>query len=198
MAVLSTLLSSIPPLSLGPDRSPRAIITRLTSSYVQHRKPISRALFASFVIALVVRTRHAIAEQKAASARHKAARTAAAAVVVANSDGSPAVAGPKRKKVELDMHFFRALLKLLKIVVPSWRSAEARLLLSHTFFLIVRTLLSLRVAAMDGAIVKSLIKGNGREFLKRIVWWMVIAVPATFTNSMVSITYRNVLYLTPV
>lgn len=38
---------------------------------------------------------------------------------------------------------------------------------------------------MDGAIVKSLVKGNGRDFLKRIVWWMLIAVPATFTNSMV-------------
>ncbi|KLP01730.1 adrenoleukodystrophy protein [Fusarium fujikuroi] len=39
---------------------------------------------------------------------------------------------------------------------------------------------------MDGAIVKALVKGNGKEFLKRIVWWMLIAVPATFTNSMLS------------
>jgi ATP-binding cassette subfamily D (ALD) long-chain fatty acid import protein len=32
-----------------------------------------------------------------------------------------------------------------------------------------------------------LVKGNGREFLVRILWWMVIAVPATFTNSMVCV-----------
>jgi ATP-binding cassette subfamily D (ALD) long-chain fatty acid import protein len=38
---------------------------------------------------------------------------------------------------------------------------------------------------MDGAIVKALVKGNGKEFLTRILWWMLIAVPATFTNSMV-------------
>ena len=59
-------------------------------------------------------------------------------------------------------------------------------MISHSFFLVVRTLISLKVAAMDGAIVKALVKGNGREFLMRIVYWMLIAVPATFTNSMVS------------
>ncbi|KAJ3557134.1 hypothetical protein NPX13_g9990 [Xylaria arbuscula] len=39
---------------------------------------------------------------------------------------------------------------------------------------------------MDGAIVKALVKGSGKEFLTRIVWWMLIAMPATFTNSMLS------------
>ena len=80
---------------------------------------------------------------------------------------------------------FGLWLRLLKIVVPGWRSKETRLLASHTFFLILRTLISLRVAEMDGAIVKALVKGRGKEFLQRIVWWMLIAIPATFTNSMV-------------
>lgn len=39
---------------------------------------------------------------------------------------------------------------------------------------------------MDGQLVSSLVRGRGRDFLVGIVWWMVIAVPATFTNSMVS------------
>ena len=89
------------------------------------------------------------------------------------------------KKVELNMEFLRSLLKLLRIVIPGWRSKEMRLLISHSFFLVVRTLISVKVAAMDGAIVKSLVKGSGREFLMRIFWWMAIATPATFTNSMV-------------
>lgn len=76
-------------------------------------------------------------------------------------------------------------MRLSKIVVPGWKSKEARMLASHSFFLVLRTLISVRVAEMDGAIVKALVKGNGKEFLKRIVWWMLIAVPATFTNSMV-------------
>jgi hypothetical protein len=52
-------------------------------------------------------------------------------------------------------------------------------------FLVIRTLISLKVAAMDGQLVSSLVRGRGRDFLVGIVWWMVIAVPATFTNSMV-------------
>ena len=98
---------------------------------------------------------------------------------------SPITAPPKKKKVELNREFFKSLLRLLKVVGPGWRSKETRLLISHTFFLVLRTLISVRVAEMDGAIVKALVRGRGKEFLKRIVWWMVIAVPATFTNSMV-------------
>lgn len=60
-----------------------------------------------------------------------------------------------------------------------------RLLISHSVFLVIRTLISLKVAAMDGQLVSSLVRGKGRDFLVGIVWWMVIAVPATFTNSMV-------------
>jgi ATP-binding cassette subfamily D (ALD) long-chain fatty acid import protein len=131
-------------------------------------------------IALANRIRNAISEQKAASAREAAQRAARRGTTSSGSEETP------RKKVELNREFFRSLLRLLKIVVPGWRSKEARLLMSHSFFLVLRTLISLRVAEMDGAIVKALVKGNGKEFLKRIVWWMLIAVPATFTNSMVS------------
>jgi ATP-binding cassette subfamily D (ALD) long-chain fatty acid import protein len=138
--------------------------------------------------ALVNRIRLAISEQKAASAREAAQRAARRGTTSSGSEETP------RKKVELNREFFRSLLKLLKIVVPGWRSKESRLLMSHSFFLVLRTLISVRVAEMDGAIVKALVKGNGKEFLKRIVWWMLIAVPATFTNSMVSsiVTYRSI------
>jgi hypothetical protein len=69
--------------------------------------------------------------------------------------------------------------------VPGWRSKEMGLLISHSIFLVVRTLISLKVAAMDGQLVSSLVRGRGKDFLIGIVWWMLIAVPATFTNSMV-------------
>jgi ATP-binding cassette subfamily D (ALD) long-chain fatty acid import protein len=140
---------------------------------------------------LVNRVRHAIAEQKAASQREAAKRaeqsgTTSTAALDDDDDIADGKGGKKKKKVELNREFFRSLFRLLRIVVPGWRSKETRLLISHSFFLVIRTLISLKVAAMDGAIVKSLVKGNGREFLIQIVWWMLIAVPATFTNSMVS------------
>lgn len=163
-----------------PDRSIKSAVARLAELYVANRTRISRAVYLTLLLALVNRIRHAISEQKAASAREAAKRHSGT-----TSTGTQDSAG--RKKVELNREFFRSLLKLLKIVVPGAASKEARLLLSHSFFLVVRTLISVKVAEMDGAIVKALVKGSGKEFLTRIVWWMLIAMPATFTNSMVSI-----------
>jgi hypothetical protein len=74
---------------------------------------------------------------------------------------------------------------LLKIVIPGLRSKELRLLVSHSVFLVLRTLLSVYVAELDGRLVSSLVRGKGRDFLLGLGWWMTVAVPATFTNSMV-------------
>ena len=95
---------------------------------------------------------------------------------------------PKRKrKVELNREFFKNLFRLLRIVIPGARSKEMRLLVSHTFFLVVRTLISLYVAELDGKLVSALVRGRGKDFVLGIVWWMIVAVPATFTNSMVGL-----------
>ncbi|KAI1084840.1 ABC transporter transmembrane region 2-domain-containing protein [Whalleya microplaca] len=162
-----------------PNRSLKHVVAQLTKLYVSNRTRISRAVYLTLFLALANRIRHAVSEQKAASAREAAKRRSG----TTSSDGADA---SKKKKVELNREFFRSLLRLLRIVVPGLRSKETRLLISHSFFLVVRTLISLKVAEMDGAIVKALVRGSGREFLTRIVWWMLIAVPATFTNSMLS------------
>ncbi|KAI0428736.1 ABC transporter transmembrane region 2-domain-containing protein [Xylaria sp. FL1042] len=162
-----------------PDRSIRSVVAQLVQLYVSNRTRISRAVYLTLLLALVNRIRHAVSEQKAASAREAAKRHS-------GTTSSDTQESASKKKVELNREFFHSLLKLLKIVVPGVTSKEARLLLSHSFFLVVRTLISLKVAEMDGAIVKALVKGNGKEFLTRIVWWMLIAMPATFTNSMLS------------
>ena len=171
-----------------PDRSIKKTIAHLTKLYVANRTRISRAVYLALLVALVNRVRNAIAEQKAASAREAAKRKSGTTSTSTSSSngGGPDDDPSAKKKVELNREFFRSLLKLLRIVIPGWRSPEARLLASHSFFLVVRTLVSLKVAEMDGAIVKALVKGHGKEFLMRIVWWMLIAIPATFTNSMVS------------
>ncbi|KAI1753207.1 ABC transporter transmembrane region 2-domain-containing protein [Xylaria castorea] len=162
-----------------PDRSIKRVVSQLVELYVSNRTRISRAVYLTLALALVNRIRHAVSEQKAASAREAAKRRS-------GTTSSDTPDSPSKKKIELNREFFRSLLRLLNIVIPSASSKEARMLLSHSFFLVVRTLISLKVAEMDGAIVKALVKGSGKEFLTRIVWWMLIAVPATFTNSMLS------------
>jgi len=162
-------------LLLPSHRSLTNLLSHLTSLYVRYRSKISRGVYLTLFVALVNRIRNAINEQKAAAAREGD-----------RPQPTPETPSAKRKKVELNREFFQNLFKLLKIVIPGVRSKELRLLVSHTFFLIVRTLISLYVAELDGKLVSALVRGKGKDFLLGIVWWMVVAVPATFTNSMLS------------
>lgn len=172
--------SKLSPTRHLSSQSLKSLINELTSRYLQHRTRISRAIYLTLFVALISRIRNAIAEQKAASLRQAEAR---------KRPGTGATEGEAtgRKKVELNREFFKNLLRLLRIVIPGWRSKELRLLISHSIFLVLRTLISLYVAELDGRLVSNLVRGKGREFLTGLVWWMVVAVPATFTNSMVRI-----------
>jgi ATP-binding cassette subfamily D (ALD) long-chain fatty acid import protein len=156
----------------------KRVVNELTSRYLQHRTRISRAVYLTLFVALINRIRNAIAEQKAASLRQAEARKRP-------GTGPAEGEATSRKKVELNREFFKNLLRLLKIVIPGWRSKELRLLISHSFFLVLRTLISLYVAELDGRLVSSLVRGKGKDFLTGLVWWMMVAIPATFTNSMV-------------
>ena len=174
MAAQSKLLLSTAP----SDKSIKRIFSALTDLYLKHRTKISRTVYLTLFVALINRVRNAISEQKAVSIHQAQARQRPG---TAPGEGEATV----RKRVELNSEFFRALLRLLKIVIPGWKSKELRLIISHSIFLVIRTLLSLYVAELDGKLVSSLVRGKGREFFKGIAWWMMVAVPATFTNSMV-------------
>ena len=154
----------------------KQLISEFTSLYLQHRTKISRAVYLTLFIALIHRVHNAIAEQKAASRRQAGLRSRPSTGDVDE--------GQKKRRVEINRDFFRNLLRLLKIVIPGIRSKEFRLLISHSVFLVLRTLLSLYVAELDGKVVSALVKGKGKDFLLGLVWWMLVAVPATFTNSM--------------
>ncbi|EPQ63152.1 Subunit of a heterodimeric peroxisomal ABC transporter [Blumeria graminis f. sp. tritici 96224] len=164
---------------LRPSRQKfKLLLFRLIIFYLRYRTKISRLVYLTLFFALLNRIRAAISEQKAAALSQLSRKYN----YIPLGNGDPA----SRSKVELNREFFRNLYRLLKICIPGWRSKEMRLLLSHSMFLVIRTLISLKVAAMDGALVSSLVRGKGRDFLIGIFWWMTIAVPATFTNSMAS------------
>lgn len=172
MAGLST---SLLPTRVS-NRSLKQILTDLTSLYVQNRTRISRTVYAALVLVLIQRIRGAIKEQKAAAARAAESRRKGQ---TSREDGG-------KKKVELNREFFRNLGRLLKICIPSWKSKEARLLLSHSVFLVLRTLLSLYVAELDGQLVSSLVRGKGKAFLKGLVWWQLVAIPG---KSIIGVVY---------
>jgi len=177
MAVLSKFTSA----NRLSGQSLKAVVSELTTRYLQNRTRISRAVYLTLFVALINRIRNAIAEQKAAAQRSSERKK--------SGTGAGEGEATSRKKVELNREFFKNLLRLLKIVIPGWRSKEFRLLISHSIFLVLRTMISLYVAELDGRLVSSLVRGRGKDFLTGLVWWMTVAIPATFTNSMVSFYY---------
>lgn len=129
---------------------------------------------------------HAQAAVKAAAG----ARPPPAAEADEDADSGGGKRGRRGKKgkgprVDVDAVFFQRLRRLLRIVIPGTSSKEAMLLIMHTTFLILRTFISLYVAELDGRIVSAFVRGKTRDFLRGIAWWMTIAVPATYTNSLI-------------
>ncbi|KIJ14495.1 hypothetical protein PAXINDRAFT_115807 [Paxillus involutus ATCC 200175] len=90
-----------------------------------------------------------------------------------------------KAKPGLSLSFLQQLRSLLRIVIPSIPTREALLLLAHSFFLVLRTVLSIAVARLDGRIVRDLVRADGYGFLKGLGLWFALAVPSIYTNSMI-------------
>lgn len=87
------------------------------------------------------------------------------------------------KKPVADLRFLNQLIIIWRILVPKLYCKNSGLLIAQCFFLIFRTWLSLLVAKLDGQIVKNLIAANGRKFSRDLVYWLLIALPASYTNA---------------
>ncbi|KAK0211442.1 ABC transporter transmembrane region 2-domain-containing protein [Armillaria fumosa] len=93
---------------------------------------------------------------------------------------------PPSTKPNIDLAFFRQLRAILfRIAIPSFRSKEAFIVALHSFFLVSRTVLSIAVARLDGIIVRDLVRADARGFLRGLVLWFLLAIPSTYTNSMI-------------
>ena len=91
----------------------------------------------------------------------------------------------KRHIPAVNKVFLKQVIKLLRISIPSVLSKEFAMLALHTTSLVSRTFLSIYVAQLDGRIVKAIVERNMQRFLALILYWLLIAVPATFVNSLI-------------
>ena len=91
----------------------------------------------------------------------------------------------KKSNPALNREFLRRLVKLIRISIPGVWTKEFGLLVLHTASLVARTFLSIYVAMLDGRLVRSIVEGNVGRFWRLIAKWMLIAIPATFVNSLI-------------
>lgn len=91
----------------------------------------------------------------------------------------------RKKQPGLNLEFILQLKQLIQIMIPRVLCEETGLLAVHTTCLISRTFLSIYVAAMEGAIVKYIVRKDVKNFVLMLLKWFGIAIPATFINSMI-------------
>ncbi|KAI9329749.1 P-loop containing nucleoside triphosphate hydrolase protein [Obelidium mucronatum] len=160
-------------------------LKRYLALYLRHRPFIVNGLRMLLVTGAIVRIRASLKALRASSATSSG--STGSGVLSTSTDSTAAPNGkPKAAKSEVDALFLSRLSNIFKIIIPGVSSKEFWLINVFSAFLIGRTVLSVQVANLDGRIVSALVRGNGREFLWGIVAWMAMAVPATYTNSMLA------------
>lgn len=104
-------------------------------------------------------------------------------VLAADAKRFPLV--PPSHKPNLDKTFLGQLRAILRIAFRSWHSKESLILCMHSFFLVLRTVLSVGVARLDGRLVRDIVSADGKGFLKGLGLWFALAIPSTYTNTMI-------------
>ena len=74
----------------------------------------------------------------------------------------------KKSRGNVDKVFWQRLSRLTKIVLPSYKSREARYIYLLTILLVARTLMSIWLADVNGKVVKAIVNKSFSEFLKRV------------------------------
>jgi len=92
---------------------------------------------------------------------------------------------PVSIKKTINKKFFHQLRVLIRILIPRLQSDSFLLLTLHLTTLMVRTFLSISIAHLDGAIVKSLVQRNAHNFIRAIAIFITVAIPASFINSLI-------------
>ncbi|KAJ7785876.1 ABC transporter transmembrane region 2-domain-containing protein, partial [Mycena metata] len=150
----------------------KEIFAKFSKEYASHRPAIQRILNAAFALYAVGATYRGLSARPSTPKKGKG-----------KGKGKDDEKSGKPPRVAVDALFYRRLSNILKIVIPSLTSKEALLLVMHSSLLVFRTVLSLYVANLDGVIVASLVRAQPKQFFLNILRWLLVAIPATWTNS---------------
>ena len=85
----------------------------------------------------------------------------------------------------VNKRFYNQLGVIIRILIPRLRSDSFVLLVTHISTLITRTFLSIYIARLDGAIVKSLVQRKPRDFIRTLCIFLIVTIPASFINSLI-------------
>ena len=110
-----------------------------------------------------------------------------------NTNKNVVVRNEKKAKnsPQVNAAFFQELKFLAKTMFPKLISKQTGLLAMHSVTLFCRTFLSVYVAQLDGSLVKSIVQRDFSKFVKNLIQWLLIALPATTCNSLIKFVESN-------
>ena len=73
-----------------------------------------------------------------------------------------------RGKGNVDKEFWERVFKLVRHVVPGWKSREAKYIISLAVLLVIRTMMSIWLADVNGRVVKAIVDKDLSMFIKRV------------------------------
>lgn len=83
----------------------------------------------------------------------------------------------------MDAEFWKRIKYLIKIVVPNFTCKEFKYLVTLTLLLMLRTQMSIWLADVNGAVVKTIIKQDFKQFVYRIGVLLMYSIPSSGVNS---------------
>lgn len=93
----------------------------------------------------------------------------------------------EKKKTKISRE---ASLRLFRSAIPTWTNAAVVYLGAHLVLLVVRAYLTIKVASLDGKLVGALVSKRLKVFGKLLATWMLLGLPASVVNSLLSWTRR--------
>ncbi|KAI3404059.2 PXA2 [Candida oxycetoniae] len=105
-----------------------------------------------------------------------------------NSNTTATATATKKKYPKLSRQAFE---RLAKAIIPTYHDKVIGYLVSHLVLLVVRALLTIKVATLDGQLVGALVSRRLKVFSKYLLIWLLIGIPASLTNASLSWTKEN-------
>lgn len=73
-----------------------------------------------------------------------------------------------RGKGNVDKEFWERVIKIIKHILPTWNCTESRYAVLLLALLVVRTLMSIWLADVNGRVVKAIVNKNLKQFIYRV------------------------------
>lgn len=101
----------------------------------------------------------------------------------------------KRSKGHVDKLFFKRMIRLIGIVIPSWSSREVLNIIGLSVVLVSRTFLSIYQASINGGTVKAIVNLDFKKFIGSVIFLALFSIPASAVNSALDYFNKNLTLL---